>query len=80
MFFAGLRKPRAWFALGLVALLGLLVWLPVRMEHVNAQVSDEIRNNPQGARAARSMVITLADGRILPGELSARRRIDFYGY
>ena len=31
--------------------------LPVRMDHINAQVSEEIRNNP-GVRAARSMVIT----------------------
>ena len=79
MFFKGLLKPRAWFALGLVMLLGLLVWLPVRMDHINAQVSEDIRNNPQGVRAARSMVITLADGRSYPVNYLRENDLVFMG-
>ena len=61
-----LRKPSARLALGLVFVLGLLAWLPARTQQVNAQVIEEIRTNPQGARAGRSMIITLADGRVYP--------------
>jgi hypothetical protein len=64
--FTWLRKPRAWLALGLVVLVGLLAWLPVRTQQVNAQVVEEIRANPQGERAARTMIIFLADGRVYP--------------
>ena len=32
----------------------------------NAKVAEEIRVNPQGARAQRSMLVTLEDGRIYP--------------
>ena len=46
--------------------IGLLAWLPARTQQVNAQVIEEIRTNPQGARAGRSMIITLADGRVYP--------------
>ena len=63
---AWLRKPSAWLALGLVFVIGLLAWLPARTQQVNAQVIEEIRTNPQGARAGRSMIITLADGRVYP--------------
>lgn len=66
MIAAWLRKPSAWLALGLVVVLGLLAWLPARTQQVNAQVVEEIRAKPQGARAARSMIITLADGRVYP--------------
>lgn len=66
MLFTWLRKPRAWLALGLVVLVGLLAWLPVRTQQVNAQVVEEIRANPQGERAARTMIIFLADGRVYP--------------
>lgn len=66
MLFTWLRKPRAWIALGLVVLVGLLAWLPVRTQQVNAQVVEEIRANPQGERAARTMIIFLADGRVYP--------------
>jgi hypothetical protein len=49
-----------------VVLVGLLAWLPVRTQQVNAQVVEEIRANPQGERAARTMIIFLADGRVYP--------------
>ena len=66
MLFTWLRKPRAWLTLGLVVLIGLLAWLPVRGQEVNARVMEEIRSNPRGALAARAMIITLADDRVYP--------------
>lgn len=66
MIAAWLRKPSVWLVLGLGVVLGLLAWLPARTQQVNAQVIEEIRTKPQGARAARSMIITLADGRVYP--------------
>ena len=74
-----LRKPSAWLALGLVVLIGLLAWLPQRTQQVNAQVLEEIRTNPQGARAARSMIITLADGRIYPVNYLREDELVFMG-
>ena len=38
----GAAKTESMVCSGLVMLLGLLVWLPVRMDHINAQVSEEI--------------------------------------
>ena len=61
-----LSKKRLWLMLGLASILLLAVWLPQRAEQVNASVVEEIRTRPSGERAARSMVITLADGRIYP--------------
>jgi hypothetical protein len=57
-----------YIALGLfvVAVAVLAIWLPQRAEHTNALVIAEIQANPGGERAARSMVITLADGRVYP--------------
>ena len=54
-----------WLILVLVAV-ALLVWLSGRMAAGNARDVAEIQTNPQGERAARTMVITLADGRIFP--------------
>jgi hypothetical protein len=59
---------KRYIALGLfvVAVAVLAIWLPQRAEHTNASVIAEIQANPGGERAARSMVITLADGRVYP--------------
>lgn len=59
---------KRYIALGLivVAVAVLAIWLPQRTEHTNALVITEIQTNPGGERAARSMVITLADGRVYP--------------
>ena len=37
-----------------------------RTAHVNAAVAETLRFDPQSARAARTMLITLADGRVFP--------------
>ena len=37
-----------------------------RTAHVNAAVAETLRLEPQGARAARTMLITLVDGREFP--------------
>ena len=59
---------KRYIALGLivVAVAALAIWLPQRSERTNASVIAEIQTNPGGERAARSMVITLADGRVYP--------------
>ena len=49
----------------LVLCLGGLA-LKWRTAHVNAAVVETLRLEPQGARAARTMLITLADGRDFP--------------
>ena len=55
------------WVVGLILVLGLgglaLKW---RTAHVNAAVVETLRLEPQGARAARTMLITLADGRDFP--------------
>ena len=37
-----------------------------RMDDVNDRVAAEIRAEPNGARAAKTMILTLADGRVYP--------------
>ncbi len=55
------------WVVGLILVLGLgglaLKW---RGAHVNAAVAETLRLEPQSARAARTMLITLADGREFP--------------
>lgn len=55
------------WVVGLILVLGLgglaLKW---RGGHVNAAVAETLRLEPQSARAARTMLITLADGREFP--------------
>ncbi len=63
---ARLKKPSFWLTLLGTAILILLLWLPQRVEGTNARVIQEIKTNPLGERAARTMVVTLADGRIYP--------------
>lgn len=54
---------RKWvLALVVVLCVGGLT-LKWRGEHVNAAVAETVRFDPQSARAARTMLITLADGR-----------------
>ena len=63
---ARLKKTSFWLTLLGTAILILLLWLPQRVEGTNARVIQEIKTNPLGERAARTMVVTLADGRIYP--------------
>ncbi len=67
-----------WLILVLVAV-ALLVWLSGRMAAGNARDVAEIQTNPQGERAARTMVITLADGRIYPVNYLREGNLVFMG-
>jgi hypothetical protein len=46
----------------------------------NARDVAEIQANPQGERAARTMVITLADGRIYPVNYLREGNLGVYGH
>ena len=72
---------KRYIALGLfvVAVAVLAIWLPQRAEHTNALVIAEIQANPGGERAARSMVITLADGRVYPVNYLREGNLVFMG-
>ena len=67
-----------WLILVLVAV-ALLVWLSGRMAAGNVQDVAEIQTNPQGERAACTMVITLADGRIYPVNYLREGNLVFMG-
>ncbi len=56
-----------WILLGIA--LVLIVFIGYRMfarDDVNAKVAAEIRANPEGELAQRTMLVTLADGRMYP--------------
>lgn len=56
-----------WIVIGVVGL--FLVFIGYRFstrDVINARVAEEIRTNPQGERAQRAMLVTLADGRMYP--------------
>jgi len=56
-----------WIVIGVVGL--FLVFIGYRFstrDVTNARVAEEIRTNPQGERAQRAMLVTLADGRMYP--------------
>ena len=60
-------KILKWTLLALLAVLVLFVAYGVaRIDDVNARVAEELRSNPAGPRAARTMLLTLADGRMYP--------------
>ena len=50
----------------LALVIALWFWLPHRAEQTNTRVMAEMRANPASARAMRTMIVTLADGRIYP--------------
>ena len=58
-------RRRGWLLLLTVALL-TLGGLKFRVSVVNDRVIEEIKANPMGARAQRTMIVTLRDGRIFP--------------
>ena len=62
-----------------IAVAVLATWLPERAEHTNALVIAEIQTNPGGKLAARSMVITLADGRVYPVNYLREGNLVFMG-
>ncbi len=56
-----------WIALGVVVLaVAFAGYRMSRMDDVNDRVVAEIRAKPNGARAAKTMILTLADGRVYP--------------
>jgi hypothetical protein len=57
---------RRWWLLLLTVALLTLGGLKFRVSVVNDRVIEEIKANPMGARAQRTMIVTLRDGRIFP--------------
>lgn len=49
------------------------------LDATNARVAEDIRNNPDGERARRSMLITLADGRMYPVNYLREDNLVFMG-
>ena len=72
---------KRYIALGLIVITvaALAIWLPQRSERTNAWVITEIQTNPGGKLAARSMVITLADGRVYPVNYLREGNLVFMG-
>ena len=72
---------KRYIALGLIVITvaTLAIWLPQRSEQTNAGVITEIQTNPGGKLAARSMVITLADGRVYPVNYLREGNLVFMG-
>lgn len=56
-----------WFLIALAALVVLIVCYGLYTQRVaNPRVAAELANDPQGERAQRTMLLTFADGRVLP--------------
>ena len=56
-----------WAKIGLVFLLAASIgYVMLTREDTNAQVAKEIRASPDGDRAQKTMLLTLADGRMYP--------------
>ena len=65
--FGNYRRVIGWIALGVLILIVALVgYRMARVDDVNARVAAEIRTDPDGPRAAKTMILTLADGRVYP--------------
>lgn len=72
------KRTIRWLIL-VLAVLALFIWMSGRMAAGNARDVAEIQTNPQGERAARTMVITLADGRIFPVNYLREGNLVFMG-
>ena len=56
-----------WVVIVVCLVLGVLIGYRVAtLDDRNAKVAEDIRNNPDGDRAKRSMLLTLADGTMYP--------------
>ena len=56
-----------WMLIVIAALALLLIGYRIYMGSVaNSRVAEELRNNPDGARAERAMLLTFPDGREIP--------------
>lgn len=62
-----MKKVIGWFFAGLLVLvLAAAGYLALTRDATNARVAEEIRQNPDGERAAKTMLLTMADGRMYP--------------
>ena len=69
-----------WFGIGVLLLLVCAVgYFVLTRDATNAKVAEEIRSNPQGERAARTMLLTLADGRMYPVNYLWEENLVFMG-
>ena len=60
-------KVLKWIGIGVLVLIaGLVGYRAATVDATNARVAEEIRSDPNGARAAKTMVLTLDDGRVYP--------------
>ena len=56
-----------WFQIVVAALAVLVIAYAIYTRAVvNPRVAEELKSNPQGARAERAMLLTFPDGRVLP--------------
>ena len=62
-----------------IALLALVSYRVLTMGDTNARVSEDIRLNPTGERAQRTMIVTLADGRQYPVNFLRKKQRVFMG-
>ncbi len=69
-----------WIALGLILfVVAILVYRTATIDTTNAQVAEEIRQFPDGERAARTMLVTLADGTMYPVNYLRENNLVFMG-
>jgi len=69
-----------WIGLGLLVLVVLVVgYRLATIDATNARVAEEIRSNPDGERAQRTMLLTLADGRMYPVNYLREEDLVFMG-
>jgi len=69
-----------WIALGLIVfVVALVAYRAATIDDTNAQVAAEIRQNPNGERAAITMLVTLADGRMYPVNYLREDNLVFMG-
>ena len=62
-----------------VVLIGLVGYVTLNRDNANAQVAEDIRANPDGERARRTMLLTLADGRMYPVNYLVEDNLVFMG-
>ena len=69
-----------WAAIVIVSLIVLLVgYRAVTVDATNARVAEQIRADPGGERAAKTMLLTLADGRMYPVNYLIEDNLVFMG-
>ena len=73
-------KILKWTVIVIASLLVLLVgYRAATIDASNARVAEQIRANPNGERAAKTMLLTLADGRMYPVNYLVEDNLVFMG-